>query len=178
MSVITPALISGAISLGSQLVGGLFSRKRRNEARRELETQRARNDAWYMRRANERATDRADAQDLLSHVRDSVRQRNRQAVGRGVVLGSTGVEEARARIANNEAIGNAVSRISANEVARKDALRNRYESGDNKFSGEVRDGLYDAGRQSALAGDAAGKALSDVASAFVSSGGKGKGGGW
>ena len=84
------------------------------------------NENWYNRRYNEDATQRADAQRLLSDLNDNVRQRNQAVAGTQAVTGGTEESVAASKAANNRAIADVVSQIAANGEQRKDAIEGQY----------------------------------------------------
>lgn len=135
-------LISAGISAATSIAGGLFSsasaRRARRRARREVAEQRQKNQNWYDRRYNEDATQRADAQRLLTMTEESIKRRNKSAEGAAAVMGSTEEGVAAQKAANNEAIANATSQIAADGAARQDRIEAQYmareEELDNKLA--------------------------------------------
>lgn len=91
-----------------------------------IREQQAKNQAWYDRRYNEDATQRADAQRILTLTEESIRKRNRAAAGTQAVMGGTEESVAATKEANNEALANATSAIAAQAEARKDRIEEQY----------------------------------------------------
>jgi hypothetical protein len=102
-------------------------------AKKNVEAQRQKNQDWYDRRYNEDATQRADAQRILTQTEESIKQRNKQAAGSAAVMGGTDESVAAAKAANNQALADATSQIAANAEARKDNIEATYMQNDNAF---------------------------------------------
>ena len=84
------------------------------------------NQNWYDRRYNEDATQRADAQRILTMTNENIRQRNQQAAGTQAVMGGTEESVASAKAANNQALADATSQIAVNGERRKDQIESQY----------------------------------------------------
>lgn len=120
------AIIGGALSLASTLYGGYKASEAAQKAKGYIDQQIADNQAWYDRRYNEDATQRADAQAVLTRMQESIRQRNKAAQGRAAVTGGTEESVAQEKAINNSALAEATSRIAAAGEARKDAIESQY----------------------------------------------------
>lgn len=120
------SIIGAAIQLGGGIFGGIKARRAMKRARRKLEEQERENTNWYNRKYNEDATQRAGAQRMLTRLEDGIRQRNRQATGAQAVTGGTDEGVAAAKEANNAAIADATSQITAAGEARKDGIEAQY----------------------------------------------------
>ena len=87
-------LLGSAIGAGLGAVGGIFggisASKAMRNVKNNLNAQRRTNQDWYDRRYNEDATQRADAQAMLTRVEESILNRNRQAAGTQAVMGGSG----------------------------------------------------------------------------------------
>lgn len=117
-----------------KVAGGIFGGVKASQAMKKvksnIEQQRADNQAWYDRRYNEDATQRADAQRILTRTEESIRERNRQAAGAQAVMGGTEESVAAAKSANNQALAEATSQIAVNAEARKDQIEQTYQQKD------------------------------------------------
>lgn len=86
-------LLGGAIGAGLGAVGSIFggisASKAMKKVKNNLNEQRKRNQDWYDRRYNEDATQRADAQAILTRTEETIRARNKQAAGTQAVMGGT-----------------------------------------------------------------------------------------
>lgn len=126
-------LIGSAIGAAGSIFGGISASKAMKRAKKNVEAQRQKNQDWYDRRYNEDATQRADAQRILTQTEESIKQRNKQAAGSAVVMGGTDESVAAAKAANNQALADATSQIAANAEARKDNIEATYMANDNAF---------------------------------------------
>lgn len=120
------SIIGGALGIGSAIFGGLSASKAIKGAKKDLEKQQRENSAWFDRRYNEDATQRADAQRILAKTEESIRNRNRQASGAAAVMGATPESVAAAKAQNNEALAEATSQIAAAGDRRKDQIEQQY----------------------------------------------------
>jgi hypothetical protein len=126
-------LIGSAIGAAGAIFGGVSASKAMKEAKRNVEAQRKKNQDWYDQRYNEDATQRADAQRILTQTEESIKQRNRAAAGSAAVMGGTDESVAAAKAANNEALTDATSQIAARADARKDNIEATYLANDNAY---------------------------------------------
>lgn len=126
-------LIGSAIGAAGSIFGGISASKAMKRAKKNVEAQRQKNQDWYDRRYNEDATQRADAQRILTQTEESIKQRNKQAAGSAAVMGGTDESVAAAKAANNQALADATSQIAANAEARKDNIEATYMANDNAF---------------------------------------------
>lgn len=131
------SIIGSALSAAGSIYGGLKASEAMRRVKRDIDEQRKRNDAWYERRYNEDATQRADAQRVLSMTEDSIRARNRAAAGARAVMGGTQESVQAAKAANNEALADAASRVAAAGDARRDAIEQSYRERDERIHGQL-----------------------------------------
>ena len=127
------SIVGGALSAGGAIFGGISASKAMKKAKQNVEAQRKKNQDWYDQRYNEDATQRADAQRILTQTEESIKQRNKAAAGSAAVMGGTDESVAAAKAANNEALADATSQIAANAEARKDNIEATYMQNDNAF---------------------------------------------
>lgn len=118
--------IGGALGIGGSIFGGISASKAMKRAKRIVEGEMKDNQNWYDRRYNEDATQRADAQRILTMTNDNIRQRNQQAAGAQAVMGGTEESVAATKAANNQAIADATSQIAVNGERRKDQIESQY----------------------------------------------------
>lgn len=118
--------IGGALGIGGSIFGGISASKAMKNAKRNIEGRMKENQDWYDRRYNEDATQRADAQRILTMTNDNIRKRNRQAAGAQAVMGGTDESVAATKAANNQAIAEATSQIAVNGERRKDQIESQY----------------------------------------------------
>ena len=127
------SIVGGGLSAAGAIFGGISASKAMKKAKRNVEAQRKKNQDWYDQRYNEDATQRADAQRILTQTEESIKQRNRAAAGSAAVMGGTDESVAAAKAANNEALADATAQIAANADARKDSIEATYLQNDNAF---------------------------------------------
>lgn len=159
-------LVGGALGVAGSIFGGIAASKAMKKVKKNLEAQKEQNRDWYNRRYNEDATQRADAQRILTMTEDSIRNRNRQAAGVQAVMGGTEESVAAAKAANNEALADATSRIAVAGDARKDRIEDSYRSRDASLNQQLND--MEIGRAEAISEAAKGVADAggEIASLF------------
>ncbi len=154
-------LIGSAIGAAGAIFGGISASKAMKKAKRNVEAQRKKNQDWYDQRYNEDATQRADAQRILTQTEESIKQRNRAAAGSAAVMGGTDESVAAAKAANNQALADATSQIAANAEQRKDNIEATYMQNDNAFVEQLNQ--IEMGKAQAISG-----AVQGVANAAAS----------
>lgn len=130
-------IIGAAIGAAGSIFGGISASKAMKKMKRNVEEQRRKNQDWYDRRYNEDATQRADAQRILTQTEESIKNRNRQAAGAAAVMGGTDESVAAAKAANNQALADATAQIAAQADARKDNIEATYMQNDNAFAEQL-----------------------------------------
>lgn len=118
--------IGGALGIGASIFGGITASKAMQKVKENIEQQKQENRDWYDRRYNEDATQRADAQRILTITNENIRKRNRAAAGTQAVMGGTEESVASAKEANNQALADATSQIAVNGERRKDQIESQY----------------------------------------------------
>lgn len=131
------SIIGGAMEIGGSIFGGISASKAMKRVKRNLQAQQQANQNWYDRRYNEDATQRADAQRILTITQDNIRRRNQQAAGAQAVMGGTEESVAATKAANNEALAEATSQIAVNGERRKDAIEQQYRETDSQLQGQL-----------------------------------------
>ena len=125
------------MKIGGAIFGGISASRSAQKQKQAVEAQRQKNQDWYDRRYNEDATQRADAQRILTMTEESIKNRNRQAAGSAAVMGGTDESVAAAKAANNQALADATSQIAAQADARKDNIEATYMQNDNAFAQQL-----------------------------------------
>lgn len=148
------------------IFGGISASKAMNQMQKNVEAQRKSNQDWFDRRYNEDATQRADAQRILSLTEESIKNRNRQAAGAQAVMGGTDESVAASKAANNQALAEATSQIAANSDARKDQIEQTYRGKDDEYTNQLNQ--IQQGKAKAIADAVQGVAgaAKDIASQF------------
>ncbi len=118
--------VGGALGIGASIFGGISTSKAMKKVKSNLEGQMNENQNWYDRKYNEDATQRADAQRILTITNENIRQRNQQAAGAQAVMGGTEESVAAAKASNNQALAEAASQIAVNGERRKDQIESQY----------------------------------------------------
>ena len=119
-------LASLGLSAGSSLWNAISGWKAERARRRALAKRERENQLWYDRRYNEAGHERADAQRLLTKMRDAQKARMDRAAGAHAVVGADSGLKASEQQAANKAIGDTVANIDAAQEARKDKIENQY----------------------------------------------------
>lgn len=124
------SLVGAGLSAVGSVFGGISASKAMKKVKKNLEAQKQANQDWYDRRYNEDATQRADAQRILTKTEEMIKNRNKQAAGAQAVMGGTEESVAAAKAANNQALADATSQIAVNADARKDQIEQTYQQKD------------------------------------------------
>ena len=124
------SLIGAGLSAVGSIFGGISASKAMKKVKKNLESQKQANQDWYDRNYNADATQRADAQRILTKTEEMIKNRNRQAAGTQAVMGGTEESVAAAKAANNQALADATSQIAVNAEARKDQIEQTYQQKD------------------------------------------------
>jgi hypothetical protein len=130
-------LIGSAIGAAGSIFGGIAASKAMKKMKENVEAQKRANQDWYDRRYNEDATQRADAQRILTLTEENIKNRNRAAQGAQAVMGGTEESVAAAKEANNRALSDAAAQIAVNGEQRKDAIENQYQERDAALDNQL-----------------------------------------
>ena len=128
------SIAGGALGAAGSIFGGISASKAMRRVKKNLQAQKEANQNWYNRRYNEDATQRADAQRILTQTEESIRNRNRQAAGAQAVMGGTDESIAAAKAANAQALADATSQIAVNAENRKDQIEQTYQQRDSQIN--------------------------------------------
>lgn len=128
------SIAGGALGAAGSIFGGISASKAMKRVKKNLQAQKQANQNWYDRRYNEDATQRADAQRILTQTEESIRNRNRQAAGAQAVMGGTDESTAAAKAANAQALADATSQIAVNAENRKDQIEQTYQQRDSQIN--------------------------------------------
>ena len=128
------SMAGGALGAAGSIFGGISASKAMRRVKKNLQAQKEANQNWYDRRYNEDATQRADAQRILTLTEESIRNRNRQAAGAQAVMGGTDESTAAAKAANAQALADATSQIAVNAENRKDQIEQTYQQRDSQIN--------------------------------------------
>lgn len=128
------SIAGGALGAAGSIFGGISASKAMRRVKKNLQAQKEANQNWYDRRYNEDATQRADAQRILTQTEESIRNRNRQAAGAQAVMGGTDESTAATKAANAQALADATSQIAVNAENRKDQIEQTYQQRDSQIN--------------------------------------------
>lgn len=167
-------IIAAASTIGSSIYSGIKSAKANRQRKQELLREKAENNAWYNRRYNEDATQRADAQRLLRLTQEAIRNRNKQVAGTQAVVGGTEESVAAEKEANAKAMSDTASAIAAQGEARKDNIEESYRNQNRMLNNELGNMEAQRAENIANAGAQAIQAMGSIANAIDSTDGKSK----
>ncbi|MBO7167398.1 MAG: hypothetical protein J6V61_01445 [Bacteroidaceae bacterium] len=121
------SIIGGALGAAGSIFGGIQKNKKIDARRKYYKKKLQEEENLFNRRYNEDATQRADAQRLLTMTEEAIKQRNKAAEGRRAVMGGTDESVAAEKEAGNKAYADVVSQIAASAADRKDAIERQYQ---------------------------------------------------
>lgn len=159
------SIVGTALKVGGSIFGGYKRARAMRKAQKQINNQKEENQDWFDRRYNEDATQRADAQRLLTMTAERIKNRNKQIAGTSAVMGSTNETAAAERAQNNEAMADTMSRIAASAADRKDQIEGQFQQREDALNQQ----LYNmqVGEANAIA-DAT-RGVSDAAAGIVGS---------
>lgn len=160
------SIVGAGLGAVSSIFGGISASKAMKKVKRNLQERKQENQAWYERRYNEDATQRADAQRILTKTEESIRNRNRQAAGAQAVMGGTEESVAAAKEANNQALADAVSKIAVAGDARKDQIESTYQQRDAQLDDALNNLEINKAKNIATAAQGVAQAGSGLAGLF------------
>ena len=129
--------MGAAIGAAGSIFGGISASKAMRKMKANVEAQKKANQDWFDRRYNEDATQRADAQRILTMTEESIKNRNRAAAGAQAVMGGTEESVAATKAANNKALSDATAQIAVNGEQRKDAIENQFQERDTSLNNQL-----------------------------------------
>jgi hypothetical protein len=160
------SIAGGALGAAGSIFGGISASKAMRRVKKNLQAQKEANQNWYDRRYNEDATQRADAQRILTQTEESIRNRNRQAAGAQAVMGGTDESTAAAKAANAQALADATSQIAAGADNRKDQIEQTYQQRDSQINGALNNMEINKAQAISQAVQGVAKAGAGIAGAF------------
>lgn len=123
----------------ASIFGGIASAKAMKDAQKKIEQQREDNKSWYNQRYNEDATQRADAQSMLTKTQEALKQQNKNLAGTQAVMGGTQETVAAQKQAGANTMANATSQIAVAGANRKDSIESTYRTKDDNFNSQLVD---------------------------------------
>lgn len=131
-------IIGGAAGALGGIFGGISKNKMLKKQMAMVNEQKRDNQNWYDRRYNEDATQRADAQAILTKTSEMIKQRNKQLAGTQAVMGGTEESVAASKEANAKALSDATSQIAVAGAQRKDQIESQYRERQNQLDEQLR----------------------------------------
>ena len=131
-------IIGGAAGALGGIFGGISKNKMLKKQMAMVNEQKRDNQNWYERRYNEDATQRADAQAILTKTSEMIKQRNQQSAGTQAVMGGTEESVAASKEANAKALSDATSQIAVAGAQRKDQIEGQYRERQNQLDEQLR----------------------------------------
>lgn len=131
------SLVGAGLSAVGSIYGGIKASEAMKRAKDNIERQKADNEAWYNRRYNEDATQRADAMRIIAKTEEAIRNRNKQAAATAAVMGASEESVAATKAANAQATADAMSQIAVNADARKDQIESTYQQRNEAFDSQL-----------------------------------------
>lgn len=162
--------ISGAVGLGTSLLGGAASAHARRLAEKRSDAVYNREYARELRDYNENPTDRADNQALLTRVEKFNMKNWRRAQGAKAVGAGTDAAAQMQKDAGNELMASTISNMAAQNAARKDRATERMNQTDQAYANRQMAFDNQRAQEIASAAGAASNAIMSVGSAFDSQG--------
>ena len=132
-------VVGGAVGAIGSIFGGISASKAMKRVKNNLQAQRQANQDWFNRRYNEDATQRADAQAILSRTEEALRARTRAAAGAQAVAGGTEESVAATKASSANALAEAASQIAVNGERRKDSIESEARALDSSIAGQLND---------------------------------------
>ena len=157
------SIIGGAVGAAGSIFGGISKNKAIKKQMQMVAQQKRDNQDWYDRRYNEDATQRADAQRMITLTEESIKKRNKAAAGTAAVMGGTDESVAAEKEANSKALADTTSQIAAAGDARKDQIENQYLSRKENLDNAMRE--LESQKQSGL--DILGGAIGGAATGIL-----------
>lgn len=160
-------MLGGIIGAAGGALGGVLGGISRNKALKQqmkmVNEQKKENQNWYDRRYNEDATQRADAQAMLTQTAEAIKQRNRASAGSAAVMGGTEESVAATKAANAQALSDATTKIVVAGEQRKDQIENQYRERNSALNAQLQ-GLQGQKKDAlSIASDAVGGAVNGFA---------------
>lgn len=160
------SIVGAGLSAAGSIFGGISASKAIKKLKKNLLAQKQANKNWYDRRYNEDATQRADAQRILSMTEESIKKRNRQAAGVAAVMGSGTEAAAAEKAVNNQVLADAASQIAANGEARKEQIEQMYQQRDSQIDDALNNLEMNKAQAVGAAVQGVAQAGASIASAF------------
>lgn len=126
--------VTAAAGLASGIMGGVKAGKQRREMQRQLNIQRADNQAFHDANYYADATQRADSQNMIAQLRDTLGKRAKRSASMGAVTGATQENQLAQREQDNNLVTNVYRNVNARAQQFKDNVLARYQQQRNALN--------------------------------------------
>lgn len=133
------SLIGAGLQAAGSIFGGLKASEAMKKVKNNLLEQKQKNEDWYNQRYHEDATQRADAQSMITKTKEAMLARTKSAEGARAVMGGTEESVAATKAANAQAMADATAQIAAAGDRRKDAIESQFHAKDDALQAERND---------------------------------------
>lgn len=130
-------MIGSAVAAVGRIAGGIMGAKSAKKQKKMIEESKQKNQDWYDAKYNEDATQRADAQALLTQTRELISQQNKNAAGAAAVGGGSEESVAAAKANNNKVISDTMAQINQQADSRKDQIEQTYLANDQNYDSQL-----------------------------------------
>ncbi len=130
-------IIGSALSAVGSIAGGIMGARSAAKQKKMIKEAQQKNTDWYNQRYNEDATQRADAQALLTQTKDILSRQGRQAAGSAAVSGGSEESVAAAKAAANKTVSDTMAQINQQADSRKDQIENTYLAQDRSYDNQL-----------------------------------------
>ena len=134
---IAMGIIGSALGAVGSIFGGYQASQAAKKAKKGIEQQRAKNEAWYNRRYNEDATQRADFQNILTKTQELLKNRAKNAAAAQAVTGGSNEALAAERAGANDAVATMMGNAALEAEKRKERIEAAYMDNDDKYQEQL-----------------------------------------
>ena len=127
-------IIAAALSVGSSIYGGVKSAVEGRKSKREIDKERARENAWYARAYHERYADTEAGSDLMRRGKEYADENWKKVRGQSAVTGATDAASALAKEQGVKQQGELLSKVAANDTSRRDRVDLTHRRQDDTIS--------------------------------------------
>ncbi|MCL2651082.1 MAG: hypothetical protein FWD60_08685 [Candidatus Azobacteroides sp.] len=129
-------IAGGVVGLGASIYGGIEAGKARKKMEQYLNQQDAENKAWYNENALSDYTQRADTQNLMRQLRNTLDRQNQISSDTAVVTGATPEQQAVQKQQSDNVIADTYGNIGSLGQQYKDQVTNQYLSMKNNLANQ------------------------------------------
>lgn len=154
--------IGAGIKVAGSVIGGLSAARAARKQRANYARQINDNNNFLARKLNEDATQRADAQSVITQMKEALQSQNRAQRGMNAVMGSSGEAVAAQKQANANAIADTMGGINAAAVAQKNALEQQVRAQNAGLNDKIANTYASQAQAISQAAEGVGKVGSDI----------------